>query len=85
MSYNNGVLDHSASEAHEADTEFTMHQRLIFLLQVIEKLRVLFTGYSGFPPTCFIFCGNFLSSPLGTNHAKVLKGKFGERNLRFSP
>ena len=42
---------------------------------MIEKLKVLFTGYSGFPPTCFIFCGNFLSTPLGSNHAKVLKGK----------
>ncbi|XP_053376311.1 DNA polymerase epsilon subunit 2-like [Mercenaria mercenaria] len=45
-------------------------------IKVIEKLRVLFSGYSGFPPTCFIFCGNFLSSPLGTSHAKVLKECF---------
>lgn len=48
---------------------------LSVFLQVMDKLRVLFTGYSSFPPTCFILCGNFLSSPLGTNHAKVLKGR----------
>jgi len=40
----------------------------------MDKLKVLFDGYSKFPPTCFIFCGNFLSSHLGNNHAKVLKG-----------
>jgi len=37
-------------------------------------LRVLFTGYTDFPPTCFVFCGNFLSSPQGADHTKILKG-----------
>ncbi|KAK3591288.1 hypothetical protein CHS0354_004337 [Potamilus streckersoni] len=45
-------------------------------IKVMEKLKVLFTGYSEFPPTCFVFCGNFLSSPSGNNHAKLLKDCF---------
>ncbi|KAK3092347.1 hypothetical protein FSP39_001653 [Pinctada imbricata] len=42
-------------------------------VKVMEKLRVLFTGYCDMPPTCFILCGNFLSSPQGGKHVKVLK------------
>lgn len=32
----------------------------------MEKLRTLFTGYAQFPPTAFIFCGNFLSACHGS-------------------
>jgi DNA polymerase epsilon subunit 2 len=41
----------------------------------MEKLRILFAGYAEFPPTCFILCGNFLSSHQGSQHVKILKGK----------
>ncbi|XP_061424594.1 DNA polymerase epsilon subunit 2 isoform X2 [Lethenteron reissneri] len=39
---------------------------------VLDRLRLMFTGYSGAPPTCFIFCGNFSSAPYGRNHTSVL-------------
>ncbi|XP_052769617.1 DNA polymerase epsilon subunit 2-like [Mya arenaria] len=45
-------------------------------IKVMDKLKTLFNGYSNFAPTCFIMCGNFLSTPLGTNHAKVMKDCF---------
>ncbi|XP_061174005.1 DNA polymerase epsilon subunit 2-like [Saccostrea echinata] len=45
-------------------------------VKVIEKLRMLFTGYSDFPPTCFILCGNFISAPQESHRAKVLKECF---------
>ncbi|XP_074654952.1 DNA polymerase epsilon subunit 2-like [Tubulanus polymorphus] len=46
-------------------------------LKVLEKLRVLFTGYSEVPPVCFVFTGNFTSKPAGSsNHAKLLKDCF---------
>ncbi|KAL5008711.1 hypothetical protein ScPMuIL_014292 [Solemya velum] len=32
-------------------------------VKVMDKLRVLFTGYSEFPPAMFVFCGNFMSTP----------------------
>ncbi|KAM9294304.1 DNA polymerase epsilon subunit 2 [Gastrophryne carolinensis] len=42
-------------------------------VDVIEKLHVMFSGYSTAPPTCFIFCGNFSSAPYGKNQVKSLK------------
>ncbi|XP_069117868.1 DNA polymerase epsilon subunit 2-like [Argopecten irradians] len=45
-------------------------------VKVLEMLRVLFTGYSDFPPVCFVLCGNFLSAPHGAQHAKDLKEAF---------
>lgn len=42
-------------------------------VKVMEKLRILFAGFSGFPPTCFVLCGNFTSQPYGPNHYKTLK------------
>ncbi|XP_059179397.1 DNA polymerase epsilon subunit 2-like isoform X2 [Physella acuta] len=44
--------------------------------KVMEKLNVLFKGYSDFPPTAFIICGNFLSSPKVLSHAKTLTDCF---------
>lgn len=38
-------------------------------IKVMEKLRTLFTGYAQFPPTAFIFCGNFLSACHGSQQA----------------
>ena len=43
-------------------------------MKVMDKLRTLFTGYSEMPPTCFVFCGNFLSQSYGAKQAKTLQG-----------
>ena len=40
----------------------------------MEKLRVLFIGYSEIKPVCFIFCGNFLSNNSGHRSLIQLKG-----------
>ena len=42
--------------------------------QVMEKLKILFTGYAEYPPTCFVMCGNFLSDPAGGKRNRRLKG-----------
>ncbi|XP_069180346.1 DNA polymerase epsilon subunit 2-like [Procambarus clarkii] len=42
-------------------------------IKVTEKLRTLFGGYAQFPPTAFIFCGNFLSSCHGSEQAPDLR------------
>ncbi|CAL1538535.1 unnamed protein product [Lymnaea stagnalis] len=44
--------------------------------RVMEKLNVLFKGYSEFPPTAFICCGNFLSSAKVLSHSKTLTDCF---------
>ncbi|KAH0620208.1 hypothetical protein JD844_020253 [Phrynosoma platyrhinos] len=41
---------------------------------VLEKLRMMFSGYASMPPTCFFFCGNFSSAPYGKNHIQTMKG-----------
>ncbi len=45
-------------------------------MQVLEKLRVLFEGYSETPPVLFILMGNFLCEPHGVQSAVVLKDSF---------
>ncbi|KAF2976079.1 hypothetical protein EK904_005965, partial [Melospiza melodia maxima] len=42
--------------------------------EVLEKLHMMFSGYSSAPPTCFFFCGNFSSAPYGKNQIQSLKG-----------
>eukprot|EP00074_Homo_sapiens_P076557 XP_011535144.1 DNA polymerase epsilon subunit 2 isoform X2 [Homo sapiens] len=42
-------------------------------VEVLEKLRIMFAGYSPAPPTCFILCGNFSSAPYGKNQVQALK------------
>nr|XP_030131166.3 DNA polymerase epsilon subunit 2 isoform X2 [Taeniopygia guttata] len=42
--------------------------------EVLEKLHIMFSGYSSAPPTCFFFCGNFSSAPYGKNQIQSLKG-----------
>uniref|UniRef100_A0A670XTU3 DNA polymerase II subunit 2 n=1 Tax=Pseudonaja textilis TaxID=8673 RepID=A0A670XTU3_PSETE len=42
--------------------------------EVLENLRIMFSGYSAIPPTCFFFCGNFSSTPYGKNQIQSLKG-----------
>lgn len=41
--------------------------------EVLEKFRIMFSGYSPSPPTCFILCGNFSSAPYGKNQVQALK------------
>uniref|UniRef100_A0A8C6DQQ8 DNA polymerase epsilon subunit n=1 Tax=Moschus moschiferus TaxID=68415 RepID=A0A8C6DQQ8_MOSMO len=41
--------------------------------EVLEKLHIMFSGYSPAPPTCFILCGNFSSAPYGKNQVQALK------------
>ncbi|NXA49429.1 DPOE2 polymerase, partial [Nothocercus julius] len=41
--------------------------------EVLEKLHIMFSGYSSAPPTCFFFCGNFSSAPYGKNQIQALK------------
>lgn len=43
---------------------------------MLEKLKVLFQGYSDTPPVMFILMGNFLSEPHGVQSAVVLKDCF---------
>jgi DNA polymerase epsilon subunit 2 len=42
-------------------------------VQVLEKLRVLFAGYAEGRPLLFIFMGNFLSEPHGTQNSVALR------------
>ncbi|KPP62148.1 DNA polymerase epsilon subunit 2-like, partial [Scleropages formosus] len=42
-------------------------------VEVLEKIRTMFSGYSAMPPTCFIFCGNFSSTPYGRNQIRSLR------------
>lgn len=41
--------------------------------KVMEKLRVLFTGYAEMPPTCFVFSGNFSSQLTSAKRNRALK------------
>lgn len=47
-------------------------------LDVLHKLKTLFEGYSADPPVCFIFIGNFSSTPYGSLHFKRTKQHFKE-------
>ncbi|KAL4613102.1 DNA polymerase epsilon subunit 2 [Arapaima gigas] len=42
-------------------------------VEVLDKIRTMFSGYSDIPPTCFIFCGNFSSAPYGRNQIRSLR------------
>uniref|UniRef100_A0A7N8WW56 DNA polymerase epsilon subunit n=1 Tax=Mastacembelus armatus TaxID=205130 RepID=A0A7N8WW56_9TELE len=42
-------------------------------VEVMDKLNIMFSGYAAMPPTCFIFCGNFSSTPYGKTQIKSLK------------
>ncbi|XP_042224054.1 DNA polymerase epsilon subunit 2-like [Homarus americanus] len=46
-------------------------------IKVTEKLQTLFNGYAQFPPTAFIFCGNFVSSCHGAQQAHDLRQALG--------
>ena len=48
----------------------------LLMMQVLEKLRELFFGYSEFPPVAFILCGNFLSCPTSSRNMKAYHGNF---------
>ncbi|KAG8201544.1 hypothetical protein JTE90_011219 [Oedothorax gibbosus] len=42
-------------------------------LKVMQKLHVLFAGYSMMPPTAFVLIGNFLSLPIVGSHSKTFE------------
>ncbi|XP_068608394.1 DNA polymerase epsilon subunit 2 [Brachionichthys hirsutus] len=42
-------------------------------VEVMEKLHLMLSGYASMPPTCFILCGNFSSTPYGSTQIKSLK------------
>ncbi|XP_029650945.1 DNA polymerase epsilon subunit 2-like [Octopus sinensis] len=46
--------------------------------KVVDKLKVLFSGYSEHPPVAFVFCGNFTSLCHQANHTKILRESFIE-------
>ncbi|XP_062501135.1 DNA polymerase epsilon subunit 2-like [Corticium candelabrum] len=46
--------------------------------KVMDKLRVLFSGYADMLPTAFVFCGHFCSAPYGPEHARTVKKCFRE-------
>ncbi|XP_051833879.1 DNA polymerase epsilon subunit 2 [Antechinus flavipes] len=60
-------------EEENEDTMFVLVSDVwLDQVEVLEKLHIMFSGYSSVPPTCFIFCGNFLSAPYGKNHVQSL-------------
>ncbi|XP_057308623.1 DNA polymerase epsilon subunit 2-like [Hydractinia symbiolongicarpus] len=44
--------------------------------KVLNKFKVLLSGYSQMPPALFVICGNFLSQPYGSKHLSVLRKCF---------
>lgn len=42
-------------------------------IKVMEKLKILMSGYNEFPPIAIIFMGEFLSCPYGAEHSTQLK------------
>uniref|UniRef100_A0A7N8WSE5 DNA polymerase II subunit 2 n=1 Tax=Mastacembelus armatus TaxID=205130 RepID=A0A7N8WSE5_9TELE len=55
-------------------------------VEVMDKLNIMFSGYAAMPPTCFIFCGNFSSTPYGKTQIKSLKGEtFKSSRFVFVP
>ena len=41
----------------------------------MERLQILFRGFSDFPPVAFVFLGNFLYASYGMDQAKELRDK----------
>ncbi|KAF8782731.1 DNA polymerase epsilon subunit 2 like protein [Argiope bruennichi] len=54
------------------------------LLQVMQKLHILFAGYSLMPPTCFVFIGNFLSLPIIGSQSKTFEDCFSQLGTMIS-
>lgn len=52
-------------------------------LKVMQKLQILFAGYSLMPPTCFVLIGNFLSLPAGSQ-SKVFEECFSQLGTLIS-
>lgn len=50
----------------------------LFFFQVLDKLRVFFSGYNEYSPTAIVLMGNFLSKPYGSQHSRMLRNKFQE-------
>ncbi|GIY98930.1 DNA polymerase epsilon subunit 2 [Caerostris extrusa] len=80
-SMNSHRLSTNLKHAEEANTD----AMLVFLsdvwldqLQVMQKLHILFAGYSMMPPTCFILIGNFLSLPIIGSQSKTFEDCFSQ-------
>lgn len=46
--------------------------------KVIEKLKLLFSGYNEYSPVAIVLMGNFLSKSYGSHHSHLLRDKFKE-------
>ncbi|KFM82022.1 DNA polymerase epsilon subunit 2, partial [Stegodyphus mimosarum] len=53
-------------------------------LKVLQKLQVVFAGYSQIPPTCFVLIGNFLSLPIVGSESKVFEECFSQLGTLIS-
>ncbi|KAK8383576.1 hypothetical protein O3P69_015801 [Scylla paramamosain] len=47
------------------------------VIEVMEKLQVMFTGYANFPPVAFILCGNFFSKRRVSKQMSEVRKAFG--------
>ncbi|GFR26086.1 DNA polymerase epsilon subunit 2 [Trichonephila clavata] len=86
-SMNSHRLSANLKRAEEANTD----AMFVFLsdvwldqLQVMQKLQVLFAGYSLMPPTCFVLIGNFLSLPIVGSHSKTFEECFSQLGTLIS-
>ncbi|KAK7028807.1 DNA polymerase epsilon subunit 2 [Halocaridina rubra] len=68
-------LQQAERENHDAMIVF-LSDVWLDKIKVMEKLRVLFSGYANFPPVAFIFCGNFLSTCYTSQQASNLRHAF---------
>lgn len=51
--------------------------------KVLEKLQILFIGYSDCPPYAFVICGNFLSQPRYGLRTEEMNGKLTLFNILY--
>ncbi|CAL1265682.1 unnamed protein product [Larinioides sclopetarius] len=86
-SMNSHRLSTNLKHAEEANTD----AMFVFLsdvwldqLQVMQKLHILFAGYSLMPPTCFVFIGNFLSLPIIGSQSKIFEDSFSQLGTMIS-
>ncbi|XP_055933916.1 DNA polymerase epsilon subunit 2-like [Argiope bruennichi] len=86
-SMNSHRLSANLKHAEEANTD----AMFVFLsdvwldqLQVMQKLHILFAGYSLMPPTCFVFIGNFLSLPIIGSQSKTFEDCFSQLGTMIS-
>ncbi|KAG8228620.1 hypothetical protein J437_LFUL009325 [Ladona fulva] len=64
---------HKLEQANEDGILIFISDVWLDQLKVQQKLKILFRGYSQFPPIAFVFMGNFLSTQHGSTYAHTLK------------